>query len=186
VCHFIHGCLDAALDLGVQAGGEQAIESVTCWLPEATLPIVAEPAADKQRARTDYEVKFSAPFVIATALLKGRFGLAELTPQAIAEADVRRLALRVHCRADPDSAFPRYFSGGVTVRRRDGSEVTRHVRVNKGAGDRALDAGRIAEKFVANATLLLGEAVAHRALDTLRNPGGLPVQTVLRALQPAG
>ncbi len=183
VCHFIHGCLDAALDLGVQAGGEAAIESVTCWLPEPTLPIVAEPEADKQRARSDYEVKFSAPFVIATALLKGRFGLAELTPQALEDPAVRRLALRVSCRADPDSAFPRYFSGGVSVRRRDGGMATRHVRVNRGAGERALDAAAIGAKFVANASLALGEAGAQRAWVALRGAGSERVGGLLADLR---
>ncbi|MBL8363594.1 MAG: MmgE/PrpD family protein [Rubrivivax sp.] len=183
VCHFIHGCLDAALELGVPPGGEAAIESVTCWLPGPTLPIVAEPEADKQRARTDYEAKFSAPFVIATALLKGRFGLAELTSEALADPAVRRLALRVHSRADPDSAFPRYFSGGVSVRLRDGRELARHVRVNSGAGDRALDAAAIGAKFVANAALRLGDAGARRAWDALRGGAGRPVRELLRTLR---
>lgn len=183
VCHFIHGCLDAALELGLAPGGEAAIESVTCWLPEPTLKIVAEPEADKQRARTDYEVKFSAPFVVATALLKGRFGLAELTPEALADPEVRRLALRVRSRPDPDTAFPRYFSGGVTVRHRDGREATRHVRVNSGAGERALDASAIGAKFVANAALHLGETGARRAWDALRDGGSRPVGGLLRSLR---
>jgi 2-methylcitrate dehydratase PrpD len=186
VCHFIHGCLDAALELGMPAGGEAAIESVTCWLPEPTLPIVAEPLAAKQQARTDYEVKFSAPFVVATALLKGRFGLAELTPQALADEAVRKLALRVDARADPDSAFPQYFSGGVTVRLRDGSELTRHVRVNKGAGERALEAADIEAKFVDNAAVLLGEGPARQALQALREGSSRPVGELLGSLQPQG
>ena len=49
------------------------------------MPIVAEPAAAKERPTTDYEAKFSAQFVVATCLLKGRFGLPELLPDALAD-----------------------------------------------------------------------------------------------------
>jgi hypothetical protein len=61
VCHYIHGCADAAVELHSQLSGRlDEIDQVIAWLPEATLPIVAEPAEVKRHARTDYEAKFSA------------------------------------------------------------------------------------------------------------------------------
>src|SRR5579859_1781579 len=82
VCHFIHGCADAAIDLHGEAAW-QDIVAVEALLPQPTLPIVAEPASLKERPTTDYEAKFSAPFVIAACLIKGRFGLPDLEPDAI-------------------------------------------------------------------------------------------------------
>lgn len=112
VCHFIHGCADAAIELhALLAPGE--ISEAEAFLPKDTMPIVAEPAAAKERPATDYEAKFSAQYVVATCLLKGRFGLSELQPDAIADPAVRALACRVRCTVDPSSAFPTYFSGGV-------------------------------------------------------------------------
>jgi len=60
----------------------------------------------------DHEAKFSARFAVATCLLKGRFGLPELQPEALADPRLRALALKVQCFEDPDTAFPTYFSGG--------------------------------------------------------------------------
>lgn len=164
VCHFIHGCADAAIELHAELAGEEIVE-VEALLPRDTMPIVAEPAEAKQRASTEYEAKFSAPFVVAACLLKGRFGLPELQPEAIADPDVRALAMKVQCAVDPDSAFPTYFSGGVRVRTRSGRTLSRHVRVNSGAGSRALDVGGVTDKFLASASLRIPEMQARRIRD---------------------
>jgi MmgE/PrpD C-terminal domain len=58
----------------------------------------------------EYEAKFSAQFVVATCLLKGAFGLADLMPAALKDPAVLDLAARVTCTIDPDSAFPTFFS----------------------------------------------------------------------------
>jgi 2-methylcitrate dehydratase PrpD len=185
VCHFIHGCADAAIGLHAElVGRTDQIEEVIAWLPEATLPIVAEPAAAKQRASTDYEAKFSTQFVVAKALLHGCFGLPELTEAALAEPATRALAARVVCQIDPDSRFPEYFSGGVTVLLKDGRRLHRHVPINKGAGERALSATDIAAKFLANATLGCGATRAQRALDAVMDESPRPVRAVLRAFCP--
>lgn len=166
VCHFIHGCLDAALALHGQCEPAQ-IERVTAWLAPDTLPIVAEPAEAKRRASSDYEVKFSAHHCVAAMLLRGRFGLPELGAEALADPATRALALRVDCRADPETRFPEYFSGGVTLQLRDGRRLHQHVPVNKGAGARALEAADIEAKFLANAGMRLEPAQARRVRDAV-------------------
>jgi 2-methylcitrate dehydratase PrpD len=184
VCHFIHGCADAAVALHAELReclGE--IDQVIAWLPEATLPIIAEPAEVKQRARTDYEAKFSAQFVVAKTLLHGRLGLPELTNAALAEPATQALAARVVCRADPQSSFPKYFSGGVTVVLKDGRTLQHHVQVNKGAGDRALTAQDIAAKFLANATLTLSEQRARLALESVMDGSPRTVRSVMQAFR---
>lgn len=166
VCHFIHGCADAAIDLHGQLEADDIV-SVTALLPEPTLPIVAEPAAAKERPTTDYEAKFSAQFVIASCLLNGRFGLADLQPDALAHPRARTLARKVRCVADPETAFPTYFSGGVEVSLRDGRTLRRHVRVNSGAGERALGADAVAAKFMAAATMAVPTSQAEEIRDAV-------------------
>jgi 2-methylcitrate dehydratase PrpD len=183
VCHFIHGCADAAIELRAEIGGRE-IESVEAWLPQPTLHIVAEPAELKERPHTDYEAKFSAQFVVAACLLKGQFGLPDLKPEAIADRQIRALALKVRCYPDPDSAFPSYFSGGVSVALRDGSVLKRHVRVNSGAGERAMSAEAVTEKFMASATLAVPARQAQRIRDAvmaLENIRASELTAVLRA-----
>ena len=183
VCHFIHGCLEAALQLhGQFPPGD--VEKVIAWLPKQTLPIVAEPAAAKQQASTEYEAKFSAQFVVAKALQYGRFGLAELTPAALSDPVTKSLATKVICRADPKTQFPNYYSGGVTVVLKDGSELFQHVPVNKGAGTRALSAKDIQSKFLANATLWLDESHAESALEAIMCSEPRSVRSVMHTLRP--
>lgn len=182
VCHFIHGCADAAIDLFAQVGGG-AIASVRALLPQPTLHIVAEPAAEKERATTEYEVKFSAQHVVAACLLRGGFGLPDLLPEAIADPAVRDLAARVACSADPDSAFPTYFSGGVEVTLADGRVLSRHVRVNSGAGDRAMDAGAVAAKFMASAGLAVAPERAAAIRDAVLGIEQVPVRALAALLR---
>jgi 2-methylcitrate dehydratase PrpD len=174
VCHFIHGCADAAIELHRLVNADE-IAAVEAFLPKDTMPIVAEPAAAKERPTTDYEAKFSTQFVVATCLLKGRFGLPELQPEALADPLVRALATRVRCSVDPNTAFPTYFSGGVRVTLRDGREVFRHVRVNSGAGDRALSRDEVVAKFMASASLAVDHGQAERIRDVVLDLENRPV-----------
>lgn len=166
VCHFIHGCADAAIALHAEIAGAE-IASVRAFLPQPTLHIIAEPAEAKENAASEYEAKFSAQHVVAACLLRGRFGLPDLLPGAIAEPRVRDLARRVACAADPDSAFPEFFSGGVEVTLQGGRVLARHVRVNSGAGERAMSADEVRAKFIASASLAFSEARAEAIADAV-------------------
>lgn len=166
VCHFIHGCADAAIELHGQAT-PQEIVSVEALLPQPTLHIIAEPAELKERPVTDYDAKFSAQFVIAACLLKGGFSLADLQPQALADPEVRALALKVRCLPDPDTAFPTYFSGGVNVILRDGRSLKSYVKINSGAGERAMRPVDVVAKFMASATLSIPARQAERVREAV-------------------
>jgi 2-methylcitrate dehydratase PrpD len=181
VCHFIHGCADAAIELHGEIAGA-AITKVRALLPQPTLHIVAEPAAEKEQATSEYEVKFSAQHVIAACLLRGRFGLPDLLPQAVADPAVRDLAKRVACEADPDSAFPEYFSGGVAVTLADGRELVRHVRVNSGAGERAMSPESVCGKFMASAGMAVLAEQAERIRDAMLELERRPVRDLAALL----
>lgn len=182
VCHFIHGCADAAIELHDQIAAEDIVK-VEAFLPQPTLHIVAEPAEFKERPTTDYEAKFSAQFVVATCLLKGQFGLPDLKPEALADPQVRALALKVRCQADPETAFPTYFSGGIEVSLRDGRTLKRHVRVNSGAGERAMEADAVAAKFMASATMTLPVPQAERIRDAVLALEDVPATDLMTLLR---
>ena len=186
VCHFIHGCADAAIALHAEIDPADIV-SAEALLPQDTLPIVAKPILQKRRPGNEYDAKFSAPFVVATCLLQGAFGLADLLPTALARPDVLDLAGRITCRADPDSLFPRAFSGGVRLSLRDGSTRDRHVPVNSGAGERALDAEGVSRKFMASATMTVPHAQAERiraAVLTLEQRSAAELAALLRRDNP--
>ncbi len=166
VCHFIHGCADAAIELSQELAAADIV-TIEAFLPEATLPIVAEPAAAKIAPKTDYEAKFSAQFVVATCLARGRFGLAELSDDAFSDRQLLDLSAKVTCKADPDTSFPTYFSGGVSVTLRDGRTLTQHIPINSGAGERALDVGGVSTKFRGCAAMAIGNDQAERIRRTV-------------------
>lgn len=184
VCHFIHGCADAAIELHAEIG-EARIVKVDAFLAQPTLHIIAEPAEAKKRPTTDYEAKFSAQFVVAYCLLRGRFGLPDLQPEALADAEVLALSQKVTCLEDPDTAFPIYFSGGVEVTLADGRVLKRHVRVNSGAGERAMTPEAVAEKFLASASLAIPKAQAERIRDAVLRLEDVSVAELMALLRKA-
>lgn len=167
VCHFIHGAAEAALQLHAQVPDVSRVTRIICELPRATLPIVAEPAAAKVVPRSDYEAKFSAQFVVAACLLKGRFGLAELEDEALADPATLALAQRVTCIEERDSNFPLHFSGAVTVELDSGETLTCRIPVNLGSGERALTRDDIVTKFHGTAGIALSAEHATRVVNML-------------------
>ncbi|CAB3827484.1 MULTISPECIES: MmgE/PrpD family protein [Achromobacter] len=183
VCHFIHGCAEAALRIQRRVQDAGRIRSVECELPAATLPIVAEPAHIKTRPRSDYDAKFSAQFVVAACLTLGHFTLQELAPARLADPTLLSLAGRTTCRAQETTEFPKYFSGAVTVTLHDGTRVREEVPVNLGSGDRALGQEDIVEKFKANAGLTLPPMRTMLILDAfLSADASTPVRDLAKLL----
>jgi 2-methylcitrate dehydratase PrpD len=167
ICHFSHRCADAAIELHAQISSAD-IASVEAYLPRATMRIVAEPAAAKTKPNNEYEAKVSAQFFVATRLIKGAFGLADLIPVALTDLGVLDLTRRVVCAIYPDTAFPAYFSGGVCVVLKDGRTIFRHIRSNSGAGERALDEAAVSRRFLASAALSIPLIRTERIRDALR------------------
>jgi len=173
ICHLIHACADSALELRRRGLAPANIRRIRALLPQPTLHIVAEPHDQKITPANDYDAKFSAQYVVATCFVRGRFGLAELMPDALKDADALALAAKVECEVDPDSTFPNYFSGGLVVETTDGRELRHHEPVNRGAGNRALTGDEISAKFMENALLAVSEPRAQEiraavlAMDTM-------------------
>jgi 2-methylcitrate dehydratase PrpD len=156
ICAFLHGCVEAAEELAIsQAFALADIARVIAIVPQETISVIAEPAAKKRRPVTDYEAKFSAQFVIAACLVRGRFGMAELEPASLLDDAILSLAERVEYAPETETVFPTYYSGGVVVVTADGKRHERYHRVNKGAGHRALSNIEIVDKFDATVSKVL-------------------------------
>ena len=153
-CHFLHGCADAAIAIADSHDlRPDEVEEVTALVPEETIATICEPAANKVRPTSDYDAKFSVQYAVAASLARRAFGLAELDEDARTNGVILELAKRVRYRADPASAFPRAYSGEVVVRTRDGRELRHREEINRGADERPLTNGEIAEKYMENARL---------------------------------
>ena len=151
-CHFAHAFADAAIALHAQLPGRDQIDRITALVPEPIVKTVCEPAAAKRRPTSDYDAKFSLPYIIAASLVRGRFTLMELEEAALKDEKILSLAARVEYAIDPDSTFPRHYGGEVVVRTREGRELRHREAVNRGAADRPLSNADIVDKFMGNGT----------------------------------
>lgn len=184
VCHYIHGCAEAAIRHHKEIGtASENIDSVTALVPPPSMGVVCEPVSEKINAAREYEVKFSLQHVVARALLSGRFGLSELEQKAIADPAVRSLAARIDCRPDPDTLFPQFCSGGVIVRDSAGDEHVHHVAVNLGAGNRRMAERDIEAKFLPSASASRGEKGAGALLFLLKDWENKSLAAIVRALR---
>ena len=166
-CHFTHAFVDASLEL-LRAGSLSAddVDEVTCLIHRDAVPVVCEPRASKLRPETDYEAKFSLPFVVAATIERGRFSLNELSHDALRDQRVLALAERVTSRDDPHSGYPHAYSGEVIVRTKAGHELRHREQINRGAVERPIGPADVIEKFMANAELAaIATADARRIVD---------------------
>lgn len=167
-CHFTHAFADATIIL-VRDNGLTAddIEQITCLVPSQIIPVVCEPATAKLTPRSDYDAKFSLPFVAAASAIRQRFTLAELTPESLSDAGILALAERVRYEVDPNSTFPKHFCGEVVITTKDGRTLRHRESVNRGADERPLSAEDIEAKFMDNVELVTSRAVAERVRDAV-------------------
>ena len=153
-CHFTHAIADSALELRRRYNLKPSdVASIKALIPEPTIALISEPVAAKKCPSSDFEAKFSTQFVAAATLVRGKFGLTELDAETLNDPEILALADKVDCEADPDSAFPKYFSGGLIVTTTDGRELAHHEPINRGGGERALSGEEIADKYRDNAAI---------------------------------
>jgi len=167
-CHFTHACADAAIALGHQHRLDAAtVAHVLALVPGEVVKTVCEPVANKRRPVNSYDAQFSIPFIVAAALIRGRFTLAELTQEALADPAILALADRVDYAVDPESGFPRYYSGELVVDTADGRQLRHREHKNRGCGDRPLADAEIVAKFHDNARRATSAARAEVIAETM-------------------
>ncbi len=123
------------------------VASVRCAIHPVPGKVVCEPAAAKWAPRDEYDAKFSLPYIVSTALARGRFTLAELSDEALRDPEVLALARKVEVVPDEESAFPQAYSGWVQITTTDGRVLTHREQVNRGHADRPLTDADVVTKY---------------------------------------
>ena len=88
---------------------------------------------------------------------------------AINDERALAIAAKVDWQDDPDTAFPRYYSGKLIARTKDGRTIEHREAVNRGSDANPLSSDDIAEKFWANATRAVSKSKAQRVYDEVMN-----------------
>jgi len=166
-CHLLHGCADAAIALHRAGLDPERVRSVQALVPEGVVKAVCEPVASKRRPKNDYDAKFSIPYAIASALTRGRLGIAEFVPAAYTEPRIERLMDKVEYAIDAQTTFPRHYTGEVVVTLDDGRVLRNRIAINRGNPDRPLSNAEIEAKYFENCAVSLDRGTASRIRDAI-------------------
>ncbi|MEM9304213.1 MAG: MmgE/PrpD family protein [Pseudomonadota bacterium] len=168
VCHFNHSSIDSMLEIQAAHGiTADDIESVTALIHDKQQDVVCRPEAAKRRPQNDYDAKFSVHFAVAAAAVRGRFTLAELEEDALHDPAILALCDRIAFRHDPESRYPKFYSGGLIVTTKDGRTFEHREPINRGAEGRALSEADVRRKFDGNVARALDAAHADRVWNAV-------------------
>jgi 2-methylcitrate dehydratase PrpD len=106
--------------------------------------------AAKQTPANGYGAKFSQPYCIAAALVRGNVGLGDFTAEAVQDPRVLALARRVRYHIDPDNPYPNEFTGHIRATLADGSVIEETQPHFRGGAKEPLTRADIEDKFTLN------------------------------------
>jgi 2-methylcitrate dehydratase PrpD len=176
-----HPYIDCARRLGTRIKADDVVEMV-CEVGEGTVHRLWEPLAAKQKPANGYAGKFSTPYCVATAFVRGNVGLSDFSDAAVRDPAVIALAGKVRYRIDPQNPYPKNFTGHIRATLRDGTVVEERQPYLRGGAQEPLTRADIQDKFLLNAAH--GGWTAARAAQALQHIGTLfegPVE--LKALR---
>ena len=146
-CRGTHAFVEAALDiLGRPGFSMDRAEEITVRVSPfyATL---CHPKEEKCAPKTAPEAKFSIPFVLATALLRGDVTLDDFDDAALARADVPALARRIRVDVDESIGMRDAMGGGVTIVTGDGASWRHDVTEPRGSTANPMSDAEFQAKF---------------------------------------
>jgi len=135
----------------------EAVESVQVLVGKGAIPLICEPVEIKRRPTTSYMAQFSLQYGIACCIARGAFGLTEIEASSFNDSALIGLAQKVGYEVDPDAGFPKYRTGEVIIRMKDGREFRRRETIHP---DEPAEDKDIVAKFMDNARAVMPEARA--------------------------
>ena len=174
-CGHTHSAIDIALDVRSRRkwSAEEALENVRDIHIETYGPgfeIVKE-----RNPRSATQAKFSIAYCVAVALLEGRVGLEQFSPQRFGPdggCDDRIAAMlgrmRVTVAEELTKRYPSAWPARITVTLGDGSRLSGCSDYPRGNPEHPLTTGQLEDKFVALVAPRFGNDAATSALRTVQ------------------
>jgi 2-methylcitrate dehydratase PrpD len=147
VCYAVHRVADGVLDLAARHRFTPAdVGAVRATISETTAGVLRH-----HDPRTLTEARFSMEFAVATAIARGRLGIAEVSESSLQDPVVRELMQRVETatvqtRCPLEASFA--YTDQVTVTLRDGTVLeSGAIRFARGHAELPLDEAQLREKL---------------------------------------
>ncbi len=177
-CRHVHACVDAALAALQQNPVDAAqikrinIETYPAAIRLAGIREVTTPSA----------ARFSIPFSIALALVKGRAGAEEYSEENIENDEIQSLSKRVEFRVGEtwEKLYPNKRGATVQIITKDEKEVCAEVELARGEPENPASWEEICNKFQVNATSLISEKEAKTLADAILKLDDLPLDHLMR------
>lgn len=173
-CRFSHGTLDLALDLHREGVTGDKIRAAHVRIYKTDILNYLH------RPPTPVDAQFCLPFLVATALTRGRVGLGDLTADAIRDREVLDVAARITVEEDPGytAQYPERYPTELHVTTTDGRDITRFSDCPRGdpeAPEYRDDRGRLHREVEDKVRALLAETgFGARADAIIREARALP------------
>jgi 2-methylcitrate dehydratase PrpD len=108
---------------------------------------LSQPPEVKQNPRTIIDAQFSVPWVVATAIVKGKVTVDDFTDEAIKRPEILKIAQKVRGKLVPEMDRHGVGPGGVIIKMRDGTEYKEEVEHCLGSTERPMTFDDITKKF---------------------------------------
>jgi 2-methylcitrate dehydratase PrpD len=127
-----------------------------------------------QAPQGDYGAHFSTPFIAAVALLKGRLALADFDGDALKDPEVLKLSAKIRREDDPNHGRPKYASGHVFVKTKDGKVYEERQHIHPGHVENPVSTADVQEKYRYNALRLVTQEKADALMQLVMTIERLP------------
>jgi len=147
-CRGTHAYIELALGLmRDHAIDRRDIESVSV-VTGTVQQMLLEPDDRKRAPQSVIDAKFSIPFTVAIALVKGDVTLASFDPATLNDPQVLEMAQRVSAEVRPDWGREKAAAGMLTLQLADGKTFSAEVSQALGHPDSPLSTEQLVSKFV--------------------------------------
>jgi 2-methylcitrate dehydratase PrpD len=145
-----HPYIDCARRLAARGIKPEDVTELVCEVAEGTVHRLWEPLAAKQHPPNGYAGKFSTPYCLASAFVRGGVGLDAFTDDAVRDQRVCGLAAKVRYQIDPRNPYPNNYTGHIRAVLSDGRVVEERQPHLRGGAHEPLTRQDVEEKFVLN------------------------------------
>jgi len=137
-CGLTHACIDAALALMSRYNiNPDQIRDITVYGGQSIYGL-SQPPEIKCAPRTITDAQFSVPWVVATALVKGKVTVDDFTDEALKRQEILNIAQKISAVLDTSMDRHGVGPGGVIITMKDGTEYTEEVEHCLGSVERPM------------------------------------------------
>jgi 2-methylcitrate dehydratase PrpD len=145
-CRELHGYIQACQQIMKEHGIKpDQVAEVVATVGQFTANHCCEPIAMKRSPTTSIDARFSLPFVVVVALIKGDVKIADFLPEALKGAKVLEMANRVNYKFDP--AIKTMVSTQTEIKTKDGKSFVVRPETMRGSTADPLSVEELIAKF---------------------------------------